>query len=322
MKVSVAITLLNEASTVSSLLDSLINQTKLPDEIIIVDGGSKDATVEIIKEYQSKNPRIKLIETKGNIAAGRNIAIKEAQFEIIAQTDGGCIANPDWLEKITKPLEDPKIGMVAGFYDMVAKSPFQEALAPFHGVPKRKFDPRHFMPSGRSVAFRKEVWEYVGGYSENLERAGEDTLFNYKVLSAGVRIKSEPKAIVRWQIPSSFMGSLKKFYTYAVGDAEAGIWWHPAQRLCTHNIKIMGIFARYIVGFALLFASPFFPFLFLVVVYGFIFYTSWSIWKMREDVEGMRARLLLPIIQISSDLAIMAGFVSGSLSRLAPKKTN
>ena len=321
MKVSVVVTLLNEEATVDDLLSSLIGQTKKPDEIVIVDGGSKDKTIEIIQKFQEKNKHIKLIKKPGNIAKGRNIAISHAINEIIAQTDGGCIANPDWLEKITKPFEDHTIGMVAGFYQMVGSSPFQEALAPYHGTPRRKFDPRSFMPSGRSMAFRKEVWEYVGGYSENLERAGEDTLFNYKILSAGVRIRRAPDALVSWQVPNSFKSSLKKFYFYAKGDAQAWIWWHPAQKLRTHNIEILTIFGRYFLGATLLLATPFLSFSALIFLYGFVLYISWSIWKMREDVQTLKARLYIPIIQISSDLAVMAGFLGGTISRFTTKKS-
>ena len=311
MKVSVVVTLLNEEGSVGDLLESLLNQSMSPDEIVIVDGGSHDNTIPIIKGFIATNRKIKLLEKPGNIASGRNLAIEKSKYDIIAQTDGGCVADPNWLEKITAPFADDSVGMVAGFYNMVVSSPFQEALAPFHGTVKRKFDPRHFMPSGRSVAFRKEVWEYVGGYKETFDRAGEEPLFNYKILTAGVRIKRVPEATVDWQVPDSFKVSIKKFFYYAKGDAEAGIWWHPAQRLHTHNIKILGIFIRYFFGIALLFATPFFPFSFLILIYGFVFYTSWSIWKMREDVHSFRGRLLVPIVQIASDIAVMAGFLSG-----------
>lgn len=311
MKISVVVTVLNEEASIRPLLDSLLSQTVHANEIVIVDGGSKDQTTAIIRSYQTQHPSIKLLTEPGSIARGRNVAVRAAQNEIIAQIDAGCIAAKNWLQKLTDPLNDQSIGIVAGFYEMVALTPFQEALAPFHGIPKQRFDPRTFLPSGRSMAFRKEVWEYVGGYSENLERAGEDTLFNYKVLKAGVRMKRVKDALVYWNVPDSFTDSLKKFFYYAKGDAQTSIWWNPAQGLATHNIKIMGIFARYLAGFTLLVFSIVFPPMFLLLVITFNFYVAWSIWKMRDVVLGFKSKLFLPIIQVSSDIAIMWGFLSG-----------
>jgi len=197
---------------------------------------------------------------------------------------------------------------------METESSFQKALAPFLGVPPRHFDPRVFLPSGRSVAFRKSVWELVDGYAETLDRAGEDTIFNYKVLKAGIKIERVRDALVYWKVPSTYREALTKFYYYAKGDAQSGIWWHPAQRLGTHNIKITGIFIRYILGFSLLFLSPLYPFLFYLLIVGFIFYTAWAMWKMNDVIDDFYAQLIVPIIQISSDVAIMAAFLTSILS--------
>jgi len=318
MKISVVATVLNEENSLKTLLDSLVNQTIKADEIVLVDGGSTDSTIPIIKEFQKNHPQINLVQESGSIAHGRNVAVKAAKNEIIAQIDGGCVAKKDWLEKLTTPLNDQSIGLVAGYYEMVADSPFQKALAPFCGIPPHRFDPRSFLPSGRSVAFRKEAWEYVGGYSECLERAGEDTLFNYKILKAGVRIARVKDAIVYWDVPATYKSALKKFYYYAKGDAQAKIWWHPAQGIATHNIKILSIFARYLLGSMFLVFGIAFPILWLFLAFGFILYTAWSMWKMLDVVHDLEARLYVPIIQVSSDLTVMAGFATGLASNRKP----
>ena len=131
MQVSVVVTVFNEEASIKALLDSLLHQTKKPDEIVVVDGGSTDHTYELLKSYREKHKTIKLFREKGSIAHGRNKSIKHASFDVIAQTDAGCVAKNDWLEKITKPFEDPNVGLVAGFYHMCAATPFQKAAALF-----------------------------------------------------------------------------------------------------------------------------------------------------------------------------------------------
>lgn len=315
MEVSVVITVLNEEASIGSLLESLLSQTKLPQEIVLVDGGSHDGTRGIIKNYIEKNDIIHLFEDHGSIAHGRNVAVKKSRCEIIAQIDGGCVAHKTWLERITEPFKDSDVGLVAGFYRMVGNSSFQHAIAPYHGVPVEWFDPRVFMPSGRSMAFRRKVWEEIGGYSEYLERAGEDTLFNYQILKKGIKIKRVQSAVVDWQLPETFGQSLRKLYSYAKGDAQAAIWWHPAQKIRTHSIKIISILLRYIV-FALLFiTSMFLPFFGTLFITSVVLYLFWSIWKLREVVVDPIAKLWIPVIQVSSDVTVLAGFVSGFLQK-------
>ena len=101
MKVSLISTLKNEESSVKEFLDSLLSQSRPPDEIIMVDGGSSDKTVEIIDSYIGNGAPIKLIVSKGaNIAQGRNTAIKNSKYDVIASTDLGCRLDKDWLKNL------------------------------------------------------------------------------------------------------------------------------------------------------------------------------------------------------------------------------
>lgn len=337
VKASVVITVLNEEENIGRLINSLINQTKKADEIIVVDGGSSDRTVQIIKHYQKKNKKIKLLVEKGNIAHGRNTGIEVARHDIIATTDAGCIPHPDWLEKITRPFErihprgvhaatswesadtrqESPVGLVAGFYEMPAGTPMQKAVSVFLGIPPERFDPSGFLPSTRSVAFSKDLWEKVGGFNERLDKAGEDTQFFYNIVKTGTRIIRVGEARVDWKEFEniSFKQVMRKFFNYAKGDAQAGIWWHPTQKLSSHNIKVFFIFLRYLLGLALLIYSfidhSFLPYLSILVS----LYLFFPIWKWSDVIVDWRARFWLPVIQIFSDFAVMAGFIWGTFSR-------
>jgi glycosyltransferase involved in cell wall biosynthesis len=94
MKVSVIATVLNEGPTIRRLLDSLAAQTRTPDEVIIVDGGSSDDTVSVLQMYGDEGclPLRVLVEPGANISRGRNVAIAAASAEVIASTDAGdCV---------------------------------------------------------------------------------------------------------------------------------------------------------------------------------------------------------------------------------------
>lgn len=314
MGVSVVITVYNEEKSVSALLKSLLNQTKKPDEIVIVDGGSTDRTIQIIRHFQKKDKRIKLLVEECSRSRGRNLGVEVARNEIIAMTDAGCVADKNWLKRITKPFENKEIDVVAGFYKMVGKTSFQKALSVYLGVVPSKFD-FNFLPSTRSIAFRKEVWEKVGGFSERLENAGEDTDFNYKLIKTNASFTRVKNAVVEWGMPKTIREAFNKFYSYAVGDAQTKIWRHPLPGYVSHNVKILLIFARYFVGLFLVIFAFRYPLLWLVLVFSLVFYFLWAFRKVFMEFKDFRAGLLGVVVQIISDLAVMAGFISGFSKR-------
>ena len=125
---SLIFTVLNEADNIQELLNSIVAQTRQPDEVIACDGGSRDDTARILRAERRLNLRV--IEAPGaNIARGRNIAIAAATHPLIACTDAGVRLHPRWLERLTAPFESPKPPQaVAGFFLPDPRTPFEVAM--------------------------------------------------------------------------------------------------------------------------------------------------------------------------------------------------
>ena len=165
MSIAVIATVLNEGESIRGLMDSLVAQTRQPDELVIVDGGSSDATVAIIRSYADRLPLRLLVEPGCSISAGRNRAIAAAESEIIAITDAGVILDPGWLDAITAPLRaDPAVAVVSGFFEADPRTHFEAAMGATVLPLADEIDPATFLPSSRSVALRKDAWARVGGY--------------------------------------------------------------------------------------------------------------------------------------------------------------
>jgi len=310
MNISICIITLNEEGTIASMLDSLLGQTKKAKEIIVVDGMSTDKTVEIIRHYQKKYGGIKLLVEKSNRAQGRNLGIEIAKGDIIATTDAGCVIHKDWLQKIIAPFATGRVDVSAGFYKMAGNLPFQKAASFYLGVTPRKFN-NNFLPSSRSLAFTKKIWEEMGGFPENIEGTVEDTQFNKKLLKANARISRVKDAIVEWGMPTSINDFFSKVYGYARGDALTKIWIFPGKGLMSHNIKSLLILLRYILGLGIFVLSFKYHVLLPALVILFLFYLLWSYRKVFLEFGDWKVAIWGPVFQITSDFAVMGGFLSG-----------
>lgn len=218
-------TVKNDAAGAAVTLDSLARQSRRPDEIIIADGGSTDDTRDLLTHRASVDPVIRIIDAPGaNIARGRNLAIAAAESNVIASIDGGCRAEPAWLEHLTAPFErNPGAAFVGGFYRIESQSLLEEVigLATMRGQ-LEPVDPATFNPSARSVAFTKELWQRAGGFPEHLDFS-EDTQFDHTVRSLNVRWEFAENAVVHWRPRANLRALARQFYCYGTGRGLTGI---------------------------------------------------------------------------------------------------
>lgn len=300
-------TVKNEEENIDKFLESILNQTKKPDEVIIVDGGSSDRTISKIESFKLKvkNSKIKIIKKSGNRSAGRNEAIKNAKGNIIAVSDVGCVLKEDWLDNIIKPFNDSSIDVVAGYYIPVTNTVFEKCMGAYTSVMPDKVDPENFLPSSRSIAFRKEAWEKVGGYPENLNYC-EDLVFAKKLKKAGLKFKFAKDAIVYWPQRKNLKEAFIQFFNYAKGDGEARYVRFPQTPiLFTRAFLSIFLLTIYFLTKNQIYLTFFISFL--------LFYIFWAIKKNYGYVKDKRAIFMLPLLQLISDIAVFSGMSVGFL---------
>lgn len=304
MSISVILTVLNEENNIGHLLEAMNNQSVIPNEIVIVDAGSTDKTVEIIQGFKDKL-NINLVISKGvNIAEGRNIAIKMASYPVIAVIDGGAIPDRYWVEEITKPIIEGKAEVVGGFFKPVAKNKLQKAIAQVTTAPKPE---RNFLPSSRSIAFHKSVWEEVGGYPEWLNW-GEDTFFNKMWKDKNKIYVVNENAIVFWEVRDSVKALSKQFYRYAYGDGVAKrVSYSYVILMLNLWITILSIPTFIILGhIIILFSGVLFFSLFIATL------LLTKILKKRITEHFFLSGVVLSIIHVSR----LLGYITGLIKRI------
>jgi glycosyltransferase involved in cell wall biosynthesis len=203
MKISVVLNLLNEKRHIRDLLDSLITQEQ-PIEIVVVDAGSWDGTVETIKEYMTDHPEIKLYHKPGSRGESTNYGIMKSTGDAIATIGGDCIANPFWIKELRKSLRD--LGIVAGKTINIGYHAFEdlERVELFHKGVDISY------PSA-SMVWKKEVLDKIVGFDPWFVTA-EDIDLNLRAVSEGFKFGYNENAIVYHRTKGSFRGFLKQAF--------------------------------------------------------------------------------------------------------------
>jgi glycosyltransferase involved in cell wall biosynthesis len=315
-RVAVVMTVRNEARSIEECLRSLTQQTRTPYEIVVFDGGSTDGTWDLLETAAATDPRFQVHSVPGaNIARGRNIGIQRCSCRIIAVTDAGTMLRPDWLAQLVRPLElDQSIAVSGGFYVAGGTTFFERCLSAAITPQEWEINPDTFLPSSRSIAFRKDWWARVGGYPEWLGYC-EDLVFDLELKRAGARFAFVPAAVASWNARPTLGAFYRQYYQYARGDGHAGLWpWRHAVRYAAYALG--GI----LVALALTGGQTRAEWALGVAVVGGIAYAQKFIRRLwhRWPVDGWRragAVALIPVILATGDVAKMLGYPRGRIER-------
>ena len=194
--ISVIIPLYNKAREVERTLRSLLAQRTLPDEIIIVDDGSTDRSMEVVRGF--KSPLIKLFsQTNQGVSAARNRAIAEAQGEWIALLDADDRWHEDYLGEQLRMIERyPECGAYAtafkvddGKREVVANTPQKEGVVDFFAESMHRYV---MIPS--ATVIKRDLVLRLGGFPVGM-RMGEDQYLWTKV-AREAKIAFSPKPLV------------------------------------------------------------------------------------------------------------------------------
>jgi len=230
--VSLIVTVRNDRLGFAELLRGIAEQTELPEEIVVVDGGSEDGTLEELKSWERDLPPLRVFVAPGaNIAAGRNKAVREARHDWIACTDAGCRPVPGWLAALKQARE--RADIAAGTFIVEAETPLDRAVAcahypvleevhdsnPLVRLSHRLFgrDFRAEQAGGRSMAFSRAAWEEAGGFREHVH-AGEDLAFSAAAIALGFRPVLAEEATVYWRPRTTWLETARMFAIYTRGD--------------------------------------------------------------------------------------------------------
>jgi cellulose synthase/poly-beta-1,6-N-acetylglucosamine synthase-like glycosyltransferase len=227
--VSIVVPLWNEGPHVERLVRSLLDQDYPPDryEILVADGGSTDATLDILRATDTAHG-IRVLPNPGRTApAALNALIAASRGEVIVRVDGHSYVANDYLRRIVAVMEETGESVVGGPVLMDADSSFRRALVEalyarfaVGSVPYRTRRERCYVPSLQTGAYRRAVCAQVGPFDESLAVV-EDVDFNTRVARTGYRLLLDP-SIRFWYVPRGSLGALWR-QIHAVGRIKVAV---------------------------------------------------------------------------------------------------
>ena len=216
INISVVIPTYNEENCIEECLRSILDGTEKPLEIIVADGGSTDATVEIAKRVGVNvipNPH-------KHAAGGRNEGIKVAKGNVIAFIDADCIADADWLKEIKYTFANEDVD---GLGTYIEPAEFANKYEKFWGIFSLKMimtygDEPYYVKNKTlndafitaSCAYTKELLDKLNGFDNWFANNAEDIDICWRALDAGARLKYEPKAKIKAHSPTDLKGIKRK----------------------------------------------------------------------------------------------------------------
>lgn len=236
--VTVIMPIRNEASFIKQSLQAVVDQDYPANlmNILVIDGMSTDETPEIVRRFQVSHPNVELINNPGKIVpVGLNIALQQAQGEIIVRVDGHCIIRPDYVRHCVEYLSREEIAGVGGPMETIGETSNSQAIAlamssPF-GVGGSAFrtvkDRKMFVDTVAFPAYKRETIRQAGLFDEELIR-NQDDEYNYRLREMNGRILMTPDIRSRYYSRSSFSHLWKQYFQYGFWKVRV-MQKHPRQ---------------------------------------------------------------------------------------------
>jgi len=207
--VSVVVPCYNGSRTIREALESLVAQDiPSPYEVIVADSSCDGTDVIVRDEF----PSVRLIrrETRTPVGAARNLGVGRAQGDIIAFFDADCVADPGWLRHLANAHGIDVAGVGGSVVNANPASLVGWASFLMEFSRLAPSSPRRLLTDivGCNCSYKRWVFERYGLYHDG-DYAGDDVLFNRRLILAGERLLFEPRALVRHQNREDLGGFLR-----------------------------------------------------------------------------------------------------------------
>lgn len=208
MTVSVCVVVKDRRELMLRCLEAVLAQEPAPCEVVVVDNGSTDGTLEALQDRASRDPRVVVVSDPRSLGAARNTAARTARGELVAFTDSDCAPHPGWLAAATAAMTDG-VGVVQGRTVPAVPPTARWSATQDISAPTGLFE-------ACNIVYRRDALLAAGGFDEQVGFFGEDTAAGWAVQRAGWRDAWAPDAVVEHVVTTpGFRWHLRRARGYA-----------------------------------------------------------------------------------------------------------
>ncbi|RZM24601.1 MAG: glycosyltransferase [Pedobacter sp.] len=318
---SIIIPLYNRPQEIDELLASLVKQTYLQFEVLIIEDGSVDDAKAIVDKYANKLDIKYYFKPNSGQGFSRNYGFERANGDFFIIFDSDCLIPPDYLEIVRDYLFEHKLDAYGG-PDAAHESftPIQKAISyamtsPFTtgGIRGNEKHIGQFHPRSFNMGVSREVWETAGGFI--LTRLGEDIEYSIRIQKHGFKSGLIPGAKVFHKRRTSFLQFYKQLHFF--GRARINIYKHfPAELKLVHFFPAVFTCGVIFTVLANLFYAPLGHVCnyFILVYFMLIFFHAWQV---NKSLKVAFLSIIAAFIQLT---AYGLGFMQDFLKRVVFKR--
>ena len=200
-------------------------------EVIVIDDGSTDDTLELVSTYYSGDPRVRLFRIpNGGKAAALNCGLKRARGHVVVALDADTHFEKDAISKLVRWFEDPEVGAVAGNAKVGNRVNMITRWQALEYVTSQNLERRALaalgcitVVPGAIGAWRREALERMGGFP--LDTLAEDQDLTLTLLTAGYTVLYDSSAIGWTEAPDTVKALVKQRFRWAFGTLQC-LWKH------------------------------------------------------------------------------------------------
>jgi len=262
--VSVVIAAYNEEAVICKTVESVLNSSFEDLEVVVVDDGSKDRTLEVLKDKYSNDGRVKIYtKENGGKTSALNLGFSMAANEVIVAIDADTIIDREAIAYMARHFNNPKVGAVSGnikvgnINNFLTKCQYMEYVTGFN-LEKRSFSMLNCIAvvPGAIGAWRKSAVANCGYYSS--QTLAEDTDMTIELVRQGYIVELEARAKAYTEAPETVKNLVKQRNRWAYGILQC-LWKHR-DALFRPEYKYLGFVAMptmWIFQYVFLIVSPF-----------------------------------------------------------------
>jgi peptidoglycan/xylan/chitin deacetylase (PgdA/CDA1 family)/spore germination protein YaaH/GT2 family glycosyltransferase len=231
--VSVLIPCFNEEKVIAASVRRILASSWPNLEIIVLDDGSQDRTVQVVRESFGAEPRVRLVSFEnGGKARALNRGLAEALGELVVALDADTLFPPDTIPKLARWFQDPEVGAVAGNALVGNRRNLITRWQALEYVTAQNLERRALATLGAVTvvpgavgAWRRSALEALGGYPA--DTLAEDQDLTLGAQRAGWKIAFDPDARAYTEAPETVRGLLKQRFRWSFGTLQC-LWKHRA----------------------------------------------------------------------------------------------